>query len=432
LFRISVGKNSTKMKKALSIALAILAATVIHSCKEEGRIDQIDEVTPAPAAPTVTSVENRPGGAIIRYNMPNDKNLLGVMVTYIRNGEECKSKASKYVDSLVVKGFGNTEPREVTLYSVGVNQKLSNGVKLIIHPEAPTVQTARFEISETFGGVSVHLSNNTMKDELAAVVIMSTMLEDSAKNASQIRWSDIHTFHTSSEDIKLYRRGLGTDRALYGVYLRDRFNNYSDTLFRALTPVEEIELPKSTFRNAVLPTDTYVGAEGSAAYELPSIWDGSVNQPHIFATPHQSPIPQWFTISLGYTAIISRLAMWPRLPLHELYSGGAPRIFEVYGSMDPNPDGSWDASWHLLGRFEQFKPSGYGEGNDVGTITDEDKDYFFNKTEYEFVPGDDYPDPYQEVKYLRFKVLATFGTYLTDATTGQLLIAELTLFGQKK
>lgn len=149
------------------------------------------------------------------------------------------------------------------------------------------------------------------------------------------------------------------------------------------------------------------------------------------ATSHQGPIPQWFTIDLGYKASISRITKWPRAN-YELYSGTAPRTLEFWGSTNPNPDGSWDDTWHLLGKFEQFKPSGYGEGSQVGTITDEDKDYWYNKTEWELIPTDDVPDPYQVVSYVRIKTTSTFGTYGTDSQVSQVIIGELFFWGQVK
>ena len=114
----------------------------------------------------------------------------------------------------------------------------------------------------------------------------------------------------------------------------------------------------------------------------------------------------------------------------ELYTSTAPRQYQIWGSDNPNPNGSWDSSWHLLGEFEQIKPSGYGEGREVGPITTEDKDYWFNRTEFDLTPTDNAPDPYQTVSYLRIKILSTYNTYGTDATAGQVIIGDLVFWGQ--
>jgi len=44
---------------------------------------------------------------------------------------------------------------------------------------------------------------------------------------------------------------------------------------------------------------------------------------------------------------------------------------------------------------------------------------------------DNCPDPQQVVTHVRFRALSTFTTYGTAATTGQLIIGELTFFGKE-
>jgi hypothetical protein len=143
-------------------------------------------------------------------------------------------------------------------------------------------------------------------------------------------------------------------------------------------------------------------------------------------------MPQWFTIDLGHKMAISRFQKWPRSHYDEMYSGSAPRVFQLWGSNNPNPNGSWDESWHLLGEFEQFKPSGYGEGIEVGPVTDEDIDYWKNRTEFELIVSEQTPNAHMTITHLRFKTLSTFTTYGLEATTGQLIIAELSFWGQLK
>ena len=418
------------MKKTILFLTAILSAFIYSGCSELGRIDQIDESAPAPAALTVVGITNTPGGAIIKVKVPDDENLIGAIAVYTRNGEECRAKISKYVDTLVVRGFGNTESRNVKVYSLGVNDKLSSPVEVTIHPLTPPVQAVSFDIAETFGGVVVKLDNNVSNADLAVGVLVDTVLTDIDLPPSEIKWADVTTFHTSAKTISLSRRNLEAKTRIYGAFLRDRWNNHSDTIYKVLTPIEEIELPKNTYANANLPTDYFTVAENNkSGYGIHRLWDGNLRDA-FYATSHSGPMPQWFTIRLGYKASISRIQKWPRSG-YELYSGTAPRTFEVYGSTNPNPDGSFDESWHLLGRFEQPKPSGYGEGREVGTITDEDNDYWYNKTEFELAPTEDAPEPHQPVSYIRIKVTSTFATYGTDASIGQIIIGELSFWGQK-
>jgi hypothetical protein len=399
---------------------------IISGCKEEGRLDHIDGSAPAPDPVTVEKITDIPGGAIIKYKVPDDKNLLGVKVVYTRNGEICESKASKYTDTLVVEGFGDTEPQEAQLYSVGVNEKLSEPVSVPINPLIPPIQTVKIDIEETFGGVLVALQENYSRADLALVLMADTLNTVDRKG----KWLDLQTFHTQSAAIKFPRRGLSNESTLFALYARDRWGNISDTVYRLLTPLEEIKLPKTDFKNAMLPTDYYTSV--SEVGGVNTIWDGveATTGSNFYASKFIAPMPQWFTIELGHKMSISRFQKWGRNNT-EMYSGSAPRIFELWGSDDPNPDGSWD-SWHLLGRFEQFKPSGYGEGREVGPVTDEDRDYWNSRTEFNLVVTEEIPNPYMTVTHLRVKILSTFTTYGTDATMGQVIIAELTFWGQIK
>lgn len=414
------------MKKIIYTLLSILAI-FLWGCKEEGRIDHIDDSVPAPASVTIKDVFSKPGGAIIKYTVPNDDNLLGVKVIYTRNGIICESKASKYVDSLVVEGFGNTNPQEVKLYSFGTNEKLSLPVSTTIHPLTPAVKSVKFDLDPGFGGVTISLQENEFSADLAIV-----LMADTIDNPVNETWIDLQTFHTKSKAIKFSRRGLKPRPVKFAAYLRDRWNNVSDTIYKTITPIEEVKIPKDRMLNAALPTDTYLPVEDLASYGMYQLWTGGESATgSCFATKHNAPMPQWFTIDLGYKASISRIQKWPR-DGYELYTSVGPRVFQVWGSTNPNPDGSWDDSWHLLGEFEQFKPSGYGEGREVGPVTDEDRDYWYNKTEFEFIPTENAPDPYQTVTHLRFKILSTFATYGTESTMGQMIIAELTFWGQLK
>jgi hypothetical protein len=411
------------MKKILYLVLCVMFS-VCYSCKEEGRMEHTDDSAPAPAQVTVDTIINRPGGAVIKYILPDDENLLGVKAVYERNGEICETKASLYSDTLVVEGFGDTKTYDVTLYSVGRNEKLSLPLTVEIHPLISPVHTVNFDLEATFGGVNMLLSGNDMNTSFAVVVLIDSL--------GLGEWLPLHIFYTKAETIKLSRRGLNTREYQFAVYLRDRWLNRSDTIFKTLTPIEEIKLSKSTYTNARLPGDSYDPAENNGGYTLEHVWEGTEAvgwYGTFFATQFTAPMPQQFTISLGYKAAISRFKMWPRAD--EMYNGSAPRTWELWGSDDPPADGSYN-NWFLLGEFSQFKPSGYGDVNVVGTITDEDKTYFQSGGDYELEITDNAVDPFRTVSFLRFRTTATFTTYGTEAITGQLIIGELSFWGQMR
>lgn len=408
--------------KSMKRLLCFLMLCLIFGCKEEGRVDFIDENAPAPKSVEVVEVVNTLGGAIIRFKLPEDNNLLGVKAVYNRNGETVETKASLYVDTLSIEGFGNDLPQDIQLFSIGKNEKLSDPVSVQIKPLSPPVQTVQFDLEAGFGGVIVSIDSNRTNADLAIVLLADTLATGS--------YAEMQTFHTKAQNIKLPRRGLKIEPTRFGAYLRDRWNNVSDTIYKELLPVEELKIPNDLFRNAALPTDYFETAEGNNAYRLEQLWlgeDGSDNQ--FYASSHSGPLPQWFTIDFGRRVKLSRIQKWPR-PDHELYSSTGPRMFEVWGSDNPNPDGTWDDSWFLIGEFEQFKPSGYGEGREVGPITDEDHDYWYNRTEFDIMPTEKAPDPYRPITHVRVKILSTFQTYGTETNRSQVIIGQFAFWGQ--
>ena len=94
---------------------------LLVGCGDGDRIDQIDGSIPAPKAVTVTSVRAIPGGAVIKVGLPNDRNLKGVVAKYVRNGEPVETRISRYIDSLTVEGYANTDAQQVHIYAFNSN-----------------------------------------------------------------------------------------------------------------------------------------------------------------------------------------------------------------------------------------------------------------------------------------------------------------------
>ena len=140
------------------------------------------------------------------------------------------------------------------------------------------------------------------------------------------------------------------------------------------------------------------------------------------------PIPQWFTVDLGRKATISRVKLHQRgkgsRQEIQVYSESNVKKFELYGSLSPNPDGSWDESWTPLGTFVSHKPSG-----ESATVTEEDHQYAcVEGVNYDLEESEFSPNPYVPVRYLRFKVLET---YMGQTTSGSIWISELDVYGQE-
>ncbi|MDR3245946.1 MAG: hypothetical protein LBT50_05880 [Prevotellaceae bacterium] len=244
---------------------------------------------------------------------------------------------------------------------------------------------------------------------------------DGSKKTITIPVSETVTVISDAETGTEYRY-----RTLYFVPEKFMETVPSSYTTRIMPPkIDEVLIPRDRFRNAALPGDYYDAY--ASAYSLEKLWDGGIAG--IYSTKILSPpkAPQHFTIELGRTVIISRFKMFPRNGNSELYTGGGPRFIEVWGSMDPPPDGSWD-NWYKIGEWEQYKPSGYGAGVNVGTVTTEDEAWLRSGGNYVVGATAAIPNPFIPIKYLRFNIVHTFGTY-AGVASGNMTIAELEFYG---
>jgi hypothetical protein len=146
-----------------------------------------------------------------------------------------------------------------------------------------------------------------------------------------------------------------------------------------------------------LPTDAPLGYSGN----INGLFDGNILS-GFYHTGDAARMPQWFTFDMGVTAKLSRLTWFMRDQF--FYTLHNPRVVEIWGSTNPNPDGSFDASWTLLASYTAIKPSGLPEGQ----LSQADIDAGHAGETVVF------PLTIPEVRYIRFKTLKNWsnGTYV--------------------
>ncbi|RDC57337.1 hypothetical protein DU508_09220 [Pedobacter chinensis] len=180
----------------------------------------------------------------------------------------------------------------------------------------------------------------------------------------------------------------------------DAFNVAQFSDFPTIIKITECD--KSLFKELNLPTD--VGAE--YGWVLPHLWDNITGQDQGFHTGG-SGMPQSFSFDIGEEVQLDNFRLWQRE--NALYDVGNLKVFEVWGSNNPNPNGSWD-SWTKLQTFTSFKPSGLPRGQN----SDADKTFAQAGEKFTF------PANISKFRYLRFKVLETWGganyLHLTEVT----------------
>ena len=390
------------IKKALSLSSLMIGLAfmlcISYSCNESS-IGQQPLDKAAPPAPTNAVVENLNGGAVIKYDIPVSDDLLYVKATYKIKNTTRESKSTYYTNSIEVSGFGDTKEYEVELRSVDRSRNESEPLIVTINPLTPPVDliSDSFNLLASFGGVQLTWENNTRAD-----IIISFMASDSTGVLV-----DVEDVYSSVPEGKHTLRGFDTTEREFAVYARDRWDNYSDTVSIITTPYFEEEVDKSTFKEAWLPGDA-----ASTGHRVAYIWDNIIDVGSGFWHTNAEDLPIRCTFDMGVTAQLSRYKLWQRPGFY--YTHNNPKKWELWGSINPNPDGSLDESWTLLDSYESFKPSG------DGPLTNEDKEYAEKGEEFE-VPIDA-----PAVRYIRFVMYENW----SGGNIAQ--IAEMSFWGDTK
>lgn len=334
-----------------------------------------------PAVISNVAVTNLPGGAKITYSLPEDKDILYVKAVYtIRDGKPREIRSSYYNNFLVVDGFGDTATHKISLYVVSRNELSSDEVPATVKPLLPPMLDVRksLVIKPDFGGVNISFKNETQAD-LAIV----TLANDSTGTFGA---ADVHYTKLANGNYSV--RGYDATTRKFGFCVRDHWGNLSDTLLVNITPFYEKLLDKANFREVKLPGDVDYGW----GLPIPNLWNGALWH----SADKLDGMPMWITFDLGVTAQLSRIGLWQR-PNEWIYLQNNVRKFEIWGSINPASDGSWD-SWTKIVEHTVIKPSGLP----VGQTTQDDKDAA--------VAGEQMTVPLDapRVRYIRVKILRTW------------------------
>jgi hypothetical protein len=385
-----------------SLLLITTLLLIISACKEEKIEPLLHSGSGIPLQVSNLQVQNLHGGATVTYTVPADPNLLYVEADWVYKGVNRNSKSSYYADTLYLEGFGDTTSCEVKIYSVSKEETKSAAQTVTIKPLTSAVQEVfkTLTVKPDFGGINTGFVNDTRSD-----VVITVLTNDSTGKLTQA-----DAFYTSLQRDSFSTRGFSPSSREFGIFVKDRWNNYSDTLFTTQTPLFELLLNKAQFKLVNPYPGDINGNIYSASYPVSKIWDNSTGT--ILVTANNAVLPESFMFDLGVTAKLSRMKYYQRQSTAFYFASGSPMVFDIYGSNDPASDGSWD-SWTLLNHCVSAKPSGLP----LGTVTNDDIAYA--------LAGEDFNFPLAVVgyRYLRFKILQTYGN------SGSVTFSEITLWG---
>lgn len=394
------------MKKYLVIIT--ICSVLFCFCSEENNRVPISDDLAAPGQVSNVQVEALPGAVKLTYNLPASQNLSYIKAECLINGKLRQVKASSNTNTLTINGFADESDYTVHLFSVGRGEKMSEPVTVQVKPLTPPFQEvfSNIQLREDWGGVSA-VFENPHEAELAITII--DMDEDGF-------WSEGETFYTKMSQGSVTTRGFDAVEKTFGVYIRDRWNNSTDTLMTNLTPRFEKQLDKSKFRAMSFPNDAPLLVRNFVKLEF--MWDGVAPQSetgNCMATNYATSTtwPQHVTFDLGVEGgiYLSRFNLSARPPY---YGSHHMKFFEIWGSMNPASDGSWD-SWTLLLEGEVIKPSGLP----LGQLSDEDRRQCETGWDFSF------PIENPLVRYIRIRCLQVFVPMYAFA------ISEVTFWGQE-
>lgn len=399
-------------KGLLKIALAISFGLI--SCSIE-KIEPMSKDKEAPGKVTDVIVNNIPGGAVLSYELPGDRNLSYVEAQWkTKKGESRNAKASFYQNTLTLEGFGDTSEYEVKLYSVGLSEKKSDPVMVKIRPLlAPLYDVFNsLEIEPDFGGCYVKYKNKAGSDIMIGVI--TTDSTDPGKMLT------VYNHYSSQKEETFNVRGFPSEKRLFGLYVRDRWLNYSDTVYKELTPLYEEELSKSKFKEYYLMGD--INDNLYQGNRMSRLWDNNLGASGLYISWTNAGGPVMpdlsFSIDLGVSAKLSRFQLIQRYADFQsnAYNIANPKKFEVWGTNAiPDSDGSWD-NWTKLLDCKIIKPSGLP----LGQLSNDDISEVAKGHEFSFSRNS------LPVRYIRLKINENWGG------TPYIYLAELSFWGEIK
>lgn len=401
------------MKYVNSINLCLLfSMALLWSCKEEtlGPLNGADE---KPGIVSNVQVQNLPGGAKLSYTLPKSQSLLYVKAQYELKGKKYEERASYFNNNLTIQGFGSTAPQEITLIAVSRGEQESSPVKVIINPLTPPVISIRnsLVVQPTFGGPNIAYLNGSK-----AKVVIELLLDSSGV------WVNRDAEYTELEAGNFSSRGLPPVERKFGVFVRDRWDNHSDTMVLNLTPVPEEELGIPTYRRNTwpIPQRPPLPASGApivtpanlSSWTFDKLFNGVIGNEG-FHTNERLDLPSWLPFEMPQKAKLSRFKIWQRQSGY-IYDHGNPHRWELWGTNTPTDT----SSWVLLGSYVMVKPSG---GESTGAQTSMDTQVAADGQEYDF--NIDAPP----VKYLAWKNIDSWGNI--GGEKGHFHLSELKIWG---
>ncbi|MEH6656624.1 MULTISPECIES: DUF4959 domain-containing protein [Leeuwenhoekiella] len=388
----------------------LIAAMLIVGCSEEDVNEPLENNSEKPGQVTDIIVENLAGKAKLSYTLPKDQDLLYIKADYVlENGREMNVKSSYYNSSMILEGFSGNSEVEISVTTVNRSEVESDPVRITVAPNLAPIYDVyeSLEVSPAFGGIYVS-ADNPEREDIAILVMEQDEYGD---------WVTLgNSVYTSTNEVKSTLRGMDTINKKFAIAVRDRWLNYTDTLFAEIKPLFEEAIPKSGYRGVRLPND----APFHPSTSLEGLWNGNImDWPQIYLTEGTYTASNHIlTFDMGVQAKLSRIVIWD---YPEYFNGrsyyylACMKRFRIYGSDVLETSGDL-SKWTLLGEYEEVKPSGLPYGQQTN------EDYQTANAGFSW----DIPIEMPRVRYIRIENLENW------AGGRQFAIGELQAYGNSQ
>ena len=184
---------------------------LIFSCTEDSHSANGGDSIP-PGKVVVNSIENTPGGAVIRFTPPIDPDLLYVKGKYRDENDTQKEViVSSYIDSLNILGFGLTGDYPVDITAIDIGDNESEAETVIISPLEAPIHAILESIQGTqdFGGINISYLNPTR----AEVSLNMSVEQENGEIAFK------ESFFTSQANSSYSFRGYDAEPTVFVIYI---------------------------------------------------------------------------------------------------------------------------------------------------------------------------------------------------------------------
>ncbi|MDR2473923.1 MAG: DUF4959 domain-containing protein [Tannerella sp.] len=163
--------------KIIKLSNYLIIALIIISCAESERYKITPDDSTPPAAPAFVKSRPLPGGAVIYFQVPDERDVLAVETSFKgADGKNIRSASSVFVDTVEVTGFGSAGEHTVELTAVDIAGNRSTPLTVTVTAdEPPVIAVAKsVKVYPAFGSLVIAWEDKWLKNVSLTVALTYT------------------------------------------------------------------------------------------------------------------------------------------------------------------------------------------------------------------------------------------------------------------